>query len=77
MSDEKVNKTADIKEYMKVYQKNYYETHKEVKKQKSRENGKEIIKCDICDCSFRKNNKTLHNRTNKHAVNKIKRTFDL
>jgi hypothetical protein len=54
-------------EYVKKYNTEYYSKNKA----KILEKGKEKIRCALCDCNIRKENRNKHEATKKHKQNEI------
>lgn len=68
-------KTFDIVEYRKQY---YQKNKDKLRAQKINNKNRyyEIIECDICHRKYQKANKSIHNKTNKHIIEKLKQDID-
>ena len=47
----------------------YYKTNKDKWNKKYLARGNEKVKCDVCDCYYRRKDRTRHERTKKHQKN--------
>jgi len=48
----------------------------EIRRRKNREYGEKVVKCDICNVSFRAYNRDHHNKSSKHSQRTYQRTLE-
>jgi hypothetical protein len=65
---EQKNDLCDKKEYMNKYMREY----------RKKNNGRftEIGKCEICNCNYKKINKSHHYKSKKHELNMLRQMVD-
>lgn len=73
---ERVKKTENMTEYMKLYMREYTKNRDPQSKQLYNEKAYEYIVCQGCGNKFMRNRKTNHLKTKKHEIGVLRKKIE-